>query len=497
MRQKVFLKVFSSIFSATLCVMILLIIIPLVTAVGVVPAKTDFDFTPNGEHAFTINIINNEHKDMAVLVYTEGPFGELLNLKPSRITLSSAESAKMLEFRLSLPAHLEKPGTQEIPIIIKEVPYEPEQEENTMVSATVEIVHKVNIKIPYPGKYIEADLIIDVDNPEMADDFTLPVFNRGDKDVKKISADIAIFDAFTDEKITTIETSTISLASGADGKLTANLAEPLPRGKFKAIANIEYDNKNLVIEKVFTSQIPTLDIISISVDRFSLGSIARFDIWVKNNWNQERKDVFADMIITDQKGAEKGRFKTATTGIEAEGLGQLEGYWDSSTTTVGKHTLKLILHYAGLIKDKTYNMNVDKKTLTIEGFEATGAVVGKDSGENSWTTVLVLSVIALLVMNILLLLTFSKRKRRKMKEGQMQQKTQQQIKQQTLSQQASQQASQQTSQQISQQEQQQKNEEAENTLLRDRNRNKPVGKGNSISPNSSEASSFEYWDTKR
>jgi len=408
--------------AATIVAMLLssLIILPVAFSLGVTPGRTEMAFKPETHKQITLTMINNEHKDMRALVYSEGSLKGFVNVQPTIIEFKAGESAKRYSFDLALPKNINTPGTNEIKIMIKELPADQATgEDAAKITATVEVMHQLRIMVPYPGKYLDADFIADVDSTEAASDFTLPLHNKGKNDLKDIKADIEIIDAYTGKKTDEIETAAISLASGAKGKLTANLNKELQRGKYLAKIKISYDGKSLDFEREFFAGTPTISIASITVDKFSLGSIAKFDMWLENQWNSRLDGVSAEFLITDYQGKEKGKFKTAETGIDSGSLGQLQGYWDTADANPGEHSLKIILKYAGIVREQLYKMQVGIDKITIEGAGATGAVIGRGNIGLTSNKALAWGVVALIVINAGLAAFLFRRKGKGKSDGNM------------------------------------------------------------------------------
>ena len=173
--------------------MMSMILIGAALAIGVAPVKTIVDFESGAQEEITVRIINSEHKDFKAVIYAEGSLAEYIELTSTLIAVRADEDSKSLSFNINMPDSFSKPGTHEAKITVLEFPKEFATEDaNTMITAVSSVVTKVIVRVPYPGLYAEANVIVtqaEVDKPIT---FTIPISNFGIQDIQKAKATIII-----------------------------------------------------------------------------------------------------------------------------------------------------------------------------------------------------------------------------------------------------------------------------------------------------------------
>ncbi len=385
-------------------------------ALGVTPARTTLDFKP-GMESIKVNIINNELKDMRLFIQAEGEFSDLLEIEDNIITMSSDESMRTIEANVVMTGNMKKkPGQNEIKLKILEMPKTAEGEEDAArVSATVEVVHQIRINVPYPEVYAEvSDVYINTPSEGGSARFTIPVFNRGDKNIEGISAEIMIYSPEGD-LVGAISTDSISLKKWGKGKLTGEYHGDGRRGRYRAVIKVSYAGKEEVLEKEFFIGSKLVEIQGVGAENFKLGGIAKLNIFLQNMWNQRIEDVYADVEVKDSSNRQLTMFKTASTNVEADSVGVLNAYWDTEDVSPGTYTLNVILHYTRLVTEKQFIMDVGFDSISIRGVNAAGAVTGGDHGRDgrvSGSSMLIIALAVLAVSNIILFIALKRRRRR-------------------------------------------------------------------------------------
>lgn len=394
-----------------LWIIIALLLINYASALGVTPARKIVDYEPGRTETITLTILNNENKEMKTMLYPDGKFSELTDLKPTLITLKANEPSKQFTFSLNMPAEgVLKPGMNEIKINVLEFPGNFNPENQAQVSASIELIFQLRINVPYPGKYAEADMFITAGNINEPVDFTIPIYNFGSEDINEISGAIEILGP-TNERIAMIATNNISLKAKAEGKIVARLYTKLNAGNYHAIARIDYDGKRIKLEKNFNVGELTIDITGIEVNDFTLGTIAKLDILLYSQWNQKISDVYGDLEIKDKNGNILTRFKTASTDIEAKSKGMIEGYWNTENVDPGTYDINIMLNYAGKVTEKIMELQVGFNSIRA-GMIPTGRIIGEEDSFVKQNSVLILLVLVLIIINIGWFIYFSRRRKR-------------------------------------------------------------------------------------
>ena len=387
-------------------------------ALGLSPARTDVDFEPDKTKDYTISIINNERKDMKLVAFVEGDLSDLVKIDKKMIVISKDEYTKAFTFSLKTPKKLEKAGINEIPISILELPEGSQGEEDiAKVGSTVEVVHQIRINVPYPGVYAEVTDVYVMTSPDNKHvQFTMPVFNKGSAKLDNIKGIIEIYD-LEGKLIGSVETNTMALNPKEEGKITAQFLTHDRRRRYHAKINVMYAGKTISLEKDFFIGTEMIEISGVSVDKFTLGGIAKFNIFLNSKWNQLIKDIYAEVEIKDSQNRQLTKFKTSSIDMDPSSAGLLNAYWDTANVNPGTYTMHVILYYTRIATDRLFTLDVGFNSIKIwEG--ATGAVVsGGDTINNAKSPLLVIAVTALIVMNIVILILFYRARKGKGRGG--------------------------------------------------------------------------------
>jgi hypothetical protein len=249
--------------------------------------------------------------------------------------------------------------------------------------------------VPYEGKYVEAKLIIPQFEKGRSSNFGVEVANLGSDEINDIQAVIDIYGPLNN-KIRTLTSSSSALKLKERKKIIIDWLPDLNNGNYMAVATILYDSKNTKTEKPFTIGSLELDISSISVENFKLGGIARFDIFVSNNWNLPIENVFAETSVKDKQDKVFTAFKTADANIDAYGTQKLQAYWDTEKVSAGTFDLEITLNYLGKTAKKIFEIIVEPDRITSRPLG--GAVVAEDGGEKNSNTIIYLVFIGVIVL---------------------------------------------------------------------------------------------------
>ncbi|MBR9699933.1 hypothetical protein GOV09_05740 [Candidatus Woesearchaeota archaeon] len=375
-------------------------------AIGVSPVRKVIDFEPNKEVELDLLIRNDAGFDIKALVYARGELAEYIGIKDSLMTVTKEESQKKARYVMKMPAAFEKPGVHKTDLVVVEYPSSFGQEGETAVTATASVVTELWVRVPFPGKYAEADLTIDSKEDKV--DFYINVLNFGKDDIKEAKATIKILGA-TYEEIAAVETQTISIKAQDQAQLITSWIPNVNPGRYHAIAEIEYDGKKIILEKNFEVGKLYIEIKRIDVKDFNLGDVAVFDILLLSHWNEMIPDVYGEMTVLDADGTEYTKFKTASVDVAAQEEATLKAFWDTEGITVGTYTLRLLIHYAQRVTEKLIDTEVNIDSITTE-LGPTAQVVAEEGIDRD--TVLTVLVIILVIINIVWFVYFMKSKKK-------------------------------------------------------------------------------------
>jgi hypothetical protein len=392
---------------------VLLFIVPNIYALGVAPSRDIIDFRP-GKQTLTARIINNDRTEMRLALFPKGELANYSTINDEQIIVKADEAEKTFTYSIDLPATL-TPGTRELDIVIVQLPDSYVQtndnlvttddksvlfgskDKNSMVSATTAVMQQLMVRVPYPDSYLEGSIYVSEGKVGDTLTFTVPVVNRGSKPAE-VYADVSIKGP-ANEEIGTFKTDKILLNGSKEVKLIGKWKADVNQGLYYAEATVHYGDKYFVLRKEFTIGNLFVSIEGLSVQGFKLGGIAKFDVNLKNKWNEEIKDVYGELNVLDQDGKGLANVKTLSTDLSGNGADTINGYWDTSGVNVGRYDVNVVLHYAGKTTEKLFQtvVGIDKITVAQSG---AGQVTAAKDTSTSIVPILVVVVAVLIVVNL-------------------------------------------------------------------------------------------------
>lgn len=381
-----------------------IIVLPGVKSLGITPGRTTLDYENGLEREITFSVLNNEHKDMKVFLMVQGELNESVVLYENMVEFKADEDSKAFKYKVKLTDKIAKdPGLHTAEIVALEIPEAGAG--GTFVGATVAVVSQLYVHVPCPGKCIETDLnVLDAEANGTAT-FIVPVINRGKLGIGEVRAVIDIYTSLN-EKVGTVETDYWPLDVGARTELSAKWQVDVPSGNYLARVSVFYDGESKTFEKQFAIGTEALSIESILVNNFQLGEIAKLQILVENRWNQELKSVFANMLVYNKQDQVMADVKSAAQDIPALSKKELIAYWDTIGVEEGEYNGKLMVKYGKKSTDKNLILKVSENNLDITGV---GYAIRPQGGKGvEMTTILLVLVIVLLVVNLAWFVFFRK-----------------------------------------------------------------------------------------
>lgn len=381
-------------------------------AIGVTPGRKTVDFAPDLHERARFTILNNEHKKFNALVYAEGYMSGYVDIGEEIVVFEESDNSKEVEYSIDLPSEMKDPGDHWAKIVVMEMPpgLEEEDIEGEVVIATTAVIHQLRVKVPYPGKFARLDLSVNEGEPGEETTFFVKVSNLGEEDIHKAYATIDILGP-TNEVIATLESEEINVDSRERGEIIIPWKANVEAGRYHAVATVNYDGEVGVVEKNFAVGALKIDVLKIEVNNFRLGGVAKFEISVENKWNQRIDDVYAEMIINDDKGNRIASFKSASVDVEPLKRSSLYSYWDTEGVDKGKYEGRLLLHYAGKTTEKTLKtyITIDDIETEIVGVTAR-AITRSGAAAGPGADLLVPLVVILVFINLGWFLYFRRRK---------------------------------------------------------------------------------------
>ncbi len=394
-------------------VLLILIVLQLamisVFSLGVSPSRIVVDSKEDINQEFSFRIINSENNNIHVNLNPRGMFTEYVNIEnPSVDILPNGEAT--IRYRVRMPYFARHPGNNLLEIVAQES--SGNSSAQTSISGGVAVVHQLILKSPFEGKH--ADLIFTSNDPDYDKDlsFAYYISNDGAENIINLNANLNIYDSDNNPVVSKSYTFR-PLSSGDGRKETIVLDSPLPPGDYSAITTLNYDSNIIVKETTFSIKKKPFDIISVGSPNFKLGEINRIDIAVKNNQNSN-SNAYADISILDDNGKTIDEIKTQPKDIGSSSTETLNAYWDTKDIIEGSYDIKIKLIYDKGFINSEFGMTILKDKIIIAGKDLSGnAVIGNQNTKGSFTSVLILAFIIVIIANIILIFYI----RRRMNQG--------------------------------------------------------------------------------
>lgn len=360
-------RCFALVFFITLIFLISEIVIA--TNIGVSPAVYEVDFKPGLEKKFIFNF-RIEQANSGLQIYKEGDLAEYVALNTHYLHSSGSVSVY-----LRLPDKIEPPGLHIIHIGALETP-KTKKQGMTIVG---NIVGSIKIFVPYPGKYVESEIIAkDVKYGEITN-FILKISGKGSEDVLTKNR-LEVYDP-QNKLIKTFDLGEYYLKSGETKTFETEFDTiGYKMGKYKVIAISEYDGKETKKETFFRIGEIYIEIINHS-NNFLRGRINKFDIEIESFWNDPIENVFAEVLIPDYNII----FRTPSITLKGFGKAVLTGYFDTTSIPVEVNKIRASINVYYL----------DKRTNKIVKLDIIN--------EKNYTTHILIGIIGLLVLVLIAL----------------------------------------------------------------------------------------------
>jgi len=380
-------------------------LLPSISAIGISPGSTTINFEPNKEKEIQFKILNNEKKDMKVVFNVEGDLAQYITLHNILVDLKATEESKTSFYTVKLPPELEKPGTNIAKIIALELPPDATEEGN-YIGSRVGVISRLEVLVPYPGKYAEVELRISEANPGQPVTFIVKVLNYGTEDITDAQATIDILGP-TNEKIAALTTNAKPVKAKQIEELTAQWIPEYP-GFYNAALRLRYDEKITNTAKVFYIGNLMIDLLNVEVKNFKLGGVAKFDLLVENKWNDIVKNVYAEIFMRDQQESEVGNFKSVSTNLPPLAQETLVAYWDTENIESGQYDATITINYEdGKKTEKQFKVDVSLENIRLSPLGATAQVI---NARNTLKGSLIALLVAVLIIINLAWFIYFKRK---------------------------------------------------------------------------------------
>ena len=240
-----------------------------VHALGVAPSREVINYDTD-EHTLTARIINNEHKDMNILLYPQGDLAKYVLLEQNSFSIKSTDAEVSFTYKVKLPENLE-PGTKDITIAVMEFAEE-DAANPEMIASSIIVLHQLRINVPYPGTFAEGILYVSEDNTDSTITFTTNVINKGTNTLTNVDGELIIKGPANEEICRIRSNSLQNLDPQSSDKLVVNWPANVNPGVYYAEFIVNYGDGKETKQFVMTKTIDGIDLTK-KQDAAGLGNV--------------------------------------------------------------------------------------------------------------------------------------------------------------------------------------------------------------------------------
>ncbi len=322
-------------------------------AISIAPSGDTIPFEAGGQRTFTFSVAGcpctmDIFDDLA-------PYAVITS--PRVITETTGTTTVQLTFPQTL-----LPGKHTLIVSATEKKIESAQGVVALGSIRV----KINVIVPFPNKYLDADSNLEVSKDNELSKpvhFSITAYNYGQQTIDHVKGTITLYqnEIKPENLITTVPVSELmTLKAGESGKITADWTSTasVKPGMYVALLNLEGDENKLSRDRSFLLGKPELQVVSIDPQKIITTGITKMSITVTSVWN-EPITFYADVSVDSLPNV-----TSATFTLDPWHTIPVPVYLDGTGLSEKNHTLKIVLHYNDLETKKDISIPaIKEKTL--------------------------------------------------------------------------------------------------------------------------------------
>lgn len=331
---------------------VIALLMPSVLALGIGPAKTTIDYSGAETRDLSFNIFRERSEPYEVRFETDGVLAPYLSLSNTELSLS--QDVVPVPFSIRIPEGL-PPGPNEGRIIVTEVAGTVYGGQSVGITS-IRIPHKVIINVPYPDKYVMAEVNVKSDDKKVQ--LTSIVKNIGTLPLAHVNVDYEIHER--EISIATLSSGSTSLDPLGAGSLGAEIERSkLPNGEYEASTTIHFDDLSVEMVKAFEVGEPTI-ILTKYDQYFEPEQINPFALEAYNDWNAEVSELSMDIAITEPTKGPITTLKTFTFSLKPRETKKIETYWDTRGLSEGDYDATITLYIGKRQVSKPVSLSIRK-----------------------------------------------------------------------------------------------------------------------------------------
>lgn len=280
---------------------------------------------------------------------------------------------------MNFPNEKYEPGTHPVRLVVSEVVSPIEGDKVYTIRVKTEIVHQVDIRIPFPGKYLKNEFFIVEKEDDV--DFLINSLNLGKEDISESYVTFEIY-GLDGSKITTLNSDKKSVNRRETREFISRWGN-YSAGSYTIRAIVNYDGERKILERNISLGNFQIKILDLFVEDFRLGSIAQFNLLVENTGNDAISDLYSTLVLHDYEGGDVANLKSASIFINPKERQKMLLYWDTKNVRIGTYEGKLALFYGDESLEKQVRTRVREDKIDVEVVGVTGAIIGGGGISNS------------------------------------------------------------------------------------------------------------------
>lgn len=319
---------------------LLLLVCPSVFSIGLSPTKYDVAFEPFLNRTFGLTLMNTGEYPVNASVKFGGPLSQYVQYTPSVYPLQPG-STQLLSFTITLPGQIDPPGKQTIDIIAEEL-VSPAHGE---FAVTTNTVIKLNLDVPYPGKYLELGSSVSSVNEGDPVLFMFSFANKGREDIVSARGLVDLFDS-TGNLLATRTTTPVSVLKSQSSTATVSFTEvSLRAGVYLLRYLAEYDNKVTPSQET-SLRVGTLVVNVTDYTHILLpDAVNRFEISLQSLWNTKIDDIYGTIILKKDNISLIDPAVTLNSYLDPWSYTRLTAFVDTHSLEPGSYDAEITLLY--------------------------------------------------------------------------------------------------------------------------------------------------------
>ena len=311
---------------------------------GVSPGSYEVDFQPGLSREFSFSFVFDE--GVRADIYLEGELAEYMSVDKSDIFGSESVTVS-----LDFPDAVDFPGVNKVRVGARQI-----VDDASGVGVAADVRGVIKINVPYPGRWIDLEVVAPNANAGDVSEMKLKIFNRGNESVV-LSPMIQIFkdDEFLDNF--DLELIRISPADFKEVGFSLDTSR-YSAGDYMATALADYGEERLARDDD-PFKLGELRVEILNYNRnFVEGGIRKFEIEVESFWNDNIDELYAEVIVD---GDDDIGFVTPVTDLKAWETKTLEGFLDVSDIASSMIGANIVLYYNNRTSSEMVALSIELK----------------------------------------------------------------------------------------------------------------------------------------